>query len=62
MVFADRLYERALAAAGSDFRSDKLWDMFIEWERSNKLYKNVTEIYDRVLAMPTQLYNQHFEK
>ncbi|ELU07632.1 hypothetical protein CAPTEDRAFT_180947 [Capitella teleta] len=56
-----RLYERALAAAGTDFRSDKLWDMFIEWERANKLYKNVTEIYDRVLSSPTQLYNQHFE-
>lgn len=36
--------------------------MFIEWERANKLYKNVTEIYDRVLSSPTQLYNQHFEK
>ena len=62
MLFCYRLFERAIAAAGTDFRSDKLWDMFIYWERDNKLPKNVTELYDRVLSIPTQLYGHHFER
>lgn len=57
-----RLYERAVAASGTDFRSDKLWDSFIAWEKSKERQKAVTALYDRLIKIPTQLYSHHFDK
>ncbi|XP_005102551.2 pre-mRNA-processing factor 39 isoform X2 [Aplysia californica] len=56
-----KLYERALAAAGLEFRSDKLWDSYISWENQNANLKAVTAIYDRLISTPTQLYSHHWE-
>ena len=53
-----QLYERAIKAAGTDFRSDKLWDSYISWEKD---LANITTLHDRVLNIPTQLYSHHFE-
>ncbi|XP_069114991.1 pre-mRNA-processing factor 39-like isoform X1 [Argopecten irradians] len=53
-----KLYERALSSAGHDFRSDKLWDSYISWEKD---LVRVTELYHRLLAIPTQLYSHHFD-
>ncbi|XP_055848304.1 pre-mRNA-processing factor 39 isoform X2 [Episyrphus balteatus] len=53
-------FERAIAACGLEFRSDKLWDAYIKWETEGKRFQNVTKIYDRLLAIPTQGYNGHF--
>ncbi|XP_066466302.1 pre-mRNA-processing factor 39-like isoform X2 [Tiliqua scincoides] len=55
-------FESAVAAAGVDFRSDKLWELYVEWQKEQGDLKAVTAIYDRVLAMPTQLYSHHWEK
>ncbi|XP_032992272.1 pre-mRNA-processing factor 39-like [Lacerta agilis] len=55
-------FESAVAAAGVDFRSDKLWEMYVEWQREQGDLKAITAIYDRVLATPTQLYSHHWEK
>ncbi|XP_054845930.1 pre-mRNA-processing factor 39-like isoform X2 [Eublepharis macularius] len=55
-------FEASIAAAGVDFRSDKLWEMYVEWEREQGDLKAITAIYDRVLTMPTQLYSHHWEK
>ncbi|KAM6100893.1 LOW QUALITY PROTEIN: pre-mRNA-processing factor 39-like [Pterocles gutturalis] len=56
------VFEAAVAAAGMDFRSDKLWELYVEWEREQGNLRAVTGIYDRVLSMPTQLYSHHWEK
>ncbi|KAH9380254.1 hypothetical protein HPB48_018202 [Haemaphysalis longicornis] len=56
------LFERAIESSGQDFRSDRLWDMFVTWELENKNLKEVTAIYERVLQVPTQLYGHQFEK
>ncbi|XP_067831781.1 pre-mRNA-processing factor 39-like isoform X2 [Heptranchias perlo] len=56
------VFEMALAAAGTDFRSDRLWDLYVSWEKEQGQLKAVTAIYDRVLSIPTQLYSHHFEK
>ncbi|KRT80607.1 hypothetical protein AMK59_5862 [Oryctes borbonicus] len=53
--------ERALAACGFEFRSDRLWVSYIEWEASNKRLQLATAIYDRLLATPTQGYTAHFD-
>ncbi|XP_051632061.1 LOW QUALITY PROTEIN: pre-mRNA-processing factor 39-like, partial [Manacus candei] len=55
-------FEAAVAAAGMDFRSDKLWELYVEWERERGELRNVTAIYDRLLSMPTQLYSHHWDK
>ncbi|KAH8326723.1 hypothetical protein KR067_012274, partial [Drosophila pandora] len=54
-------YERAVKACGLEFRSDKLWDAYIRWENESKRYHRVVQIYDRLLAIPTQGYNGHFD-
>ncbi|XP_072172767.1 pre-mRNA-processing factor 39-like isoform X1 [Diadema setosum] len=57
------LYEQAVAAAGMDFRSDKLWDQYINFEKKDqKDWKKVMQLYDRLLKIPTQLYRHHFDK
>ncbi|XP_045164051.2 pre-mRNA-processing factor 39-like [Mercenaria mercenaria] len=55
-----KLYERAITAAGTDFRSDKLWDNYINWEKERDL-RRVTTLYDRLFRIPTQLYSHHFD-
>ncbi|KAM4633350.1 pre-mRNA-processing factor 39 [Polymixia lowei] len=55
-------YEHAVLAAGTDFRSDRLWEAYANWETEQQKLANVTAIYDRVLGIPTQLYSQHFQR
>ncbi|XP_076201937.1 pre-mRNA-processing factor 39 isoform X3 [Aptenodytes patagonicus] len=55
-------YEHAVLAAGTDFRSDRLWEMYINWENEQGNLREVTSIYDRILGIPTQLYSHHFQR
>ncbi|XP_048831551.1 pre-mRNA-processing factor 39-like isoform X1 [Brienomyrus brachyistius] len=55
-------YEHAVLAAGTDFRSDRLWEAYINWETELGNLANVTAVYDRVLGIPTQLYSHHFQR
>ncbi|XP_039980788.1 pre-mRNA-processing factor 39 isoform X1 [Xiphias gladius] len=55
-------YEHSVLAAGTDFRSDRLWESFINWETEQQKLANVTAIFDRILGIPTQLYSQHFQR
>lgn len=43
-------------------RSDRLWESYIKWEMEGKRLQNVTNLYDRLLATPTQGYTNHFDK
>ena len=61
-MFLHRVYEDALNVAGTDFRSHRLWDHYVTWETENNNLKQVTAIFDRVICIPLQLYNYHFEK
>lgn len=60
--FSFRAYEHAVLAAGTDFRSDRLWEMYINWENEQGNLREVTSIYDRILGIPTQLYSHHFQR
>ena len=62
LLSSGSLFELAMAAAGTDFRSDKLWDMYINWERDRGQHREVTAIFDVLLGVPTQLYSHHFDK
>uniref|UniRef100_A0A674AL81 PRP39 pre-mRNA processing factor 39 homolog (yeast) n=1 Tax=Salmo trutta TaxID=8032 RepID=A0A674AL81_SALTR len=55
-------YEHAVLAAGTDFRSDRLWETYINWETEQEKLAKVTAIYDRILGIPTQLYSQHLQR
>ncbi|XP_064182230.1 pre-mRNA-processing factor 39 isoform X1 [Anguilla rostrata] len=55
-------FESAVAAAGTEFHSDRLWEMYTEWEREQGDLRAVTAVYERVLRIPTQLYSGHFER
>lgn len=55
-------YDQAVSAAGSEFRSDRLWTDFIEWEIATKNLQRAMALYDRLLVTPTQMYSSHFDK
>ncbi|XP_060117981.1 pre-mRNA-processing factor 39 [Heteronotia binoei] len=55
-------YEHAVLAAGTDFRSDKLWEMYVNWENEQGNLKAVTAVFERILGIPTQLYSHHFQR
>ncbi|XP_061099520.1 pre-mRNA-processing factor 39-like [Conger conger] len=55
-------YEHAVLAAGTDFRSDRLWESYINWEAELGNLAHVTAVYDRILGIPTQLYSHHFQR
>lgn len=57
-----RVFEDAIQAAGLDFHSDRLWDLYIEWEKEQGNIKNAMAVLERVLKVPTQRYNTHYEK
>lgn len=56
------LYDRALAACGMEFRSDKIWEEYIGWEQANGETVLAGALYDRLLSTPTLLYSNHFDR
>ncbi|XP_066601471.1 pre-mRNA-processing factor 39 isoform X2 [Prorops nasuta] len=54
-------YERAIAACGLEFRSDRLWESYIVWEMDGARFNRVVALYDRLLCTPTLGYLTHFE-
>ncbi|XP_048840839.1 pre-mRNA-processing factor 39-like isoform X2 [Brienomyrus brachyistius] len=56
------VFEHAVLSAGLDFRSDRLWEAYIAWETGMGNLTAVTALYDRILAIPTQLYSQHHQR
>ncbi|XP_043930206.1 pre-mRNA-processing factor 39 isoform X1 [Protopterus annectens] len=55
-------FEHGVLAAGTDFRSDRVWEMYINWETEQLNLKAVTGIYTRLLGIPTQQYSHHFQR
>ncbi|ODM95808.1 Pre-mRNA-processing factor 39 [Orchesella cincta] len=56
-----REYERALNTCGMEFRSDSLWENYMEWETVNKRLKRAFTLYRRLIQVPTRLYNRHWD-
>ena len=65
--FIRQEYERAVAACGREWRSDKLWDHYVKWELSlqdeapTKDYREVLKIYDQILLNSTQGLSHQFD-
>ncbi|EJW87712.1 hypothetical protein WUBG_01382 [Wuchereria bancrofti] len=56
------IYDHAIEACGMEFRSDKLWDEYINWELSNGETVRAGALFDQILSIPTLLYSNHFDK
>ena len=56
------VYQRAVAACGLDYRSDRLWNQYVDWEQMSGEMKSVLPIYDQMLATPSQSLSLNFEK
>ncbi|XP_065919620.1 pre-mRNA-processing factor 39-like isoform X2 [Dysidea avara] len=56
------VYQRAVVACGLDYRSDRLWNQYVDWEQVFGDTKKVLPIYDQMLATPTQTLSLNFEK
>lgn len=56
------LYDRALSMAGYEFHSDRLWQDYISWEEAQGQWHRVSDIYDRLLRIPTAMYKGHMER
>lgn len=65
--FIRQQYERAVAACGREWRSDKLWDHYVKWELSLqeeatvKDFRKVLKIYDQILLNSTQGLSHQFD-
>ena len=62
MLLFLRLFDEAIETAGMEFKSNKLWDAHIEWEKSLGNIKRVTQIYDMLISTPTQQYMKNWQK
>lgn len=59
--FVRTQFERAVSACGREWRSDKLWDSYVKWEKESQNLTKVTELYDRILRNPTQGLAHQFD-
>ena len=62
VLYGCRLYEEAIQVAGSEFRSDRLWESYIDWMKVRNELPLVIQLYDRLLASPTQQHSKHFDQ
>eukprot|EP00117_Sycon_ciliatum_P029205 scpid36569/ scgid2453/ Pre-mRNA-processing factor 39; PRP39 homolog len=56
------IYDAAIATAGLDFRSDRLWETYIDWLKNLSCLKDALDVFDQVLCVPTQQYSKHFDR
>ena len=61
-VYRCSVYERAVQSCGLDYRSAKIWDLYIDWESGSGRQRRVMALYDRLLALPTKELPTHLEK
>jgi hypothetical protein len=53
--------ERAVQTVGLEYRSDLLWERYVEWEQERKDLKWMTGVFKRLVAIPTKMYNKHWD-
>ena len=59
--FVREQFERAISVCGLEFRSDRLWELYINWEIERDDLRRVFEIYDKLLSIPTQFHTTHWD-
>ncbi|CAD5119021.1 DgyrCDS7672 [Dimorphilus gyrociliatus] len=54
------LFLRAIDTCGLEFKSDRLWQMALDWESQKRNLRNVLSLYDKLIAIPTHQYTAHY--
>ncbi|XP_069594996.1 pre-mRNA-processing factor 39-like isoform X2 [Ranitomeya imitator] len=57
-----RVFKDAMDSCGMDYRSDELWNLYIEYELKHEHFREAMTLYNRVLNIPTQSYQMHYER
>ncbi|CAD5111413.1 DgyrCDS722 [Dimorphilus gyrociliatus] len=55
-----KLFNRALEVCGMEFKSDRLWQMALDWESQKRNSHNVFALYEKLITIPTQSYSNHY--
>lgn len=55
------IYQRAVDACGKEFRSDKIWEAYVEWEKQNDKMK-VLGVYKQLLGTIVQRHQRHYDR
>jgi len=55
------IYQRAVEACGKEFRSDKIWEAYVEWEKQNDKTK-VLAVYKQLLGTVVQRHQRHYDR
>ena len=53
--------EKAVATVGLDYRSDAIWEHYIDREIEAGQLRYGTDLFRRVIGIPTKLYNKHWD-
>ena len=53
--------EKAVATVGLDYRSDAIWEHYIDREIEAGQLRYSTDLFRRVIGIPTKLYNKHWD-
>ncbi|XP_073410599.1 pre-mRNA-processing factor 39-like isoform X2 [Dendrobates tinctorius] len=56
------VFKDAIEFCGMDYHSDELWNLYIEYELKLDHVREAMTLYNRVLNIPTQRYQMHFER
>ncbi|CAJ0966945.1 unnamed protein product [Ranitomeya imitator] len=56
------VFKDAMDSCGMDYRSDELWNLYIEYELKHEHFREAMTLYNRVLNIPTQSYQMHYER
>jgi len=59
--FVREQFDRGLVACGLEFRSDRLWELYINWELERDDLRRVFQIYDKLLVVPTLYHTTHWD-
>jgi len=56
------VFDMMVRTCGIHFKSDRLWERFIEWEKERGHTFRVIQIYDELLKIPTEKHSTHWHK
>jgi len=60
--FVRQMYDTAIIACGCEYKSDKIWESYLAWERNAERWVRVTNVYDKLLATPNSKYTQQWQR
>jgi len=61
-AYVRQYFDSAVMACGKDYKSEKIWEAYLSWERAGERWVRVTGVYDRLLATPNHKYQDQWTK